>query len=358
MKYASVYARQGSPRFRVSYWCPKKQKRIHETTPFLLSDPQGRRKALDFAFQKSKAANVDNREGGRDRWEKWVEVYLVDRYKAQAKTLNRMVYAWSQWQAFLAEQGLRVPRALDYNAVLGFIEWRTAQVKGSGKRVSKNTALCDARVMSVIMREAMRRGFAETNHCEKLGIRKDAARQKPEITDAEIAAIRAGLAGEPEWMRIAWEIALHQGCRLSETSVALAAVDLERLTITFNAKGRRGVKHVFTTSLHPELVPLMRRLKGEGREVTCVLPQMAAKEWHFFLKQLGLRHLCFHCTRVTVITKMARAGVPVSQAMAFVGHASETIHRIYQRLATADLSRAVAAVSFAGDARPQNQGGV
>jgi hypothetical protein len=47
----------------------------------------------------------------------------------------------------------------------------------------------------------------------------------------------------------------------------------------------------------------------------------------------------------------------MAQAMAFVGHASETIHRVYQRLATGDLSRAVAALSFEGSATPQNPGG-
>ena len=83
---------------------------------------------------------------------------------------------------------------------------------------------------------------------------------------------------------------------------------------------------------------------------------MAAKEFHFFFKEIGLPHLCFHCTRVTVATRMARAGVPISEAMAFVGHASETIHRIYQRLAAADLSSAVAAVSYGDGETQQNSG--
>lgn len=56
-------------------------------------------------------------------------------------------------------------------------------------------------------------------------------------------------------------------------------------------------------------------------------------------------HLCFHCTRVTVITKMARAGVPMAVAMAYVLHSSSLVHKIYQRLGIADLGSAVAAIS-------------
>jgi integrase len=359
VKYASVYPREGSPRFRISYFCVRRQKRVHETSPFLVTDPQGRRKALALAFQKSKAASADLSLGGAERWERWVEVFLLERYKNAEKTSARMIGAWHQWQAFLHAQGIRTPRGLDYNSVLGFVAWRRAQIKPSShKAVSKNTALCDVRVMSVIMREAMRRGFAETNHCEKLGIQKDPAKQKPEMTEAEIELIRAALVKQPAWMQTCFEIALHQGCRLTETSVPLSAIDADCRTITFAAKGRKGVKHVFTTQLHPALVPLIQRIRREGATVTCELPQMAAKEWHFFFKGLNLGHLCFHCTRVTVITRMARAGVPISQAMAFVGHASETIHRVYQRLATTDLARAVAALDYSpASGTKQTRGG-
>lgn len=361
MKYASVYLRKRSPFFYIVYWSVPRQKRVHEATPFLRSDTQGRRKALALAYEKSKVARADKEIRGADRWEFWAGDFLQARYKGRTKTLDRMVYAWEQWQDFLREEECRVPRALDYNAVLKFIAWRSGQVKRSGKRVSKNTALCDVRVMSVLMREALRRGFAETNHCERLGIEKDPAKQKPEMSEAEIAKIRQALRTRPEWMRVSFEIALHQGCRLSETSLALTAVDVPRRSITFAAKGRgHGEKHIFTTKLHEGLVPLMNRLqaaKKKNHGVTCTLPRMAAKQWHSFFQEMGLGHLCFHCTRVTVITRMARAGVPISQAMAYVGHASETIHRIYQRLAHGDLGAAVAALSFSSASATDRAGG-
>lgn len=330
MKYATVFTRKQSPRYSVAYWSPSAQKRVFETTPYLISDPNGRRKALDLANERSKDAQADKEVGGADRWQNWAEDFLKERYKGREKTLGRYLYGWSQWFSFLHEKKIRVPRGLDYNAVLDFVKCRSAQVKpSSGKRVSKNTALCDVKVMSIVMREAIRRGYAETNHCEKLGIQKDPAPQKPEIQESELAKIRRELSTRPAWMSTCFEIAIHQGCRLSETSIPLERVDLARMTVMFSAKGRGGgEKHVFTTKIHPAIVPLLRSLKEAGETITCILPRMAAKEWHNFFGEIGLPHLCFHCTRVTVITRMARAGVPISQAMAYVGHASETIHRI------------------------------
>jgi integrase len=182
------------------------------------------------------------------------------------------------------------------------------------------------------------------------------APQKPELTDQDIAAIRAGLrereANLPlreQWMSVCFEIALCQGCRVSETTVALTDIDENAGRIIFHAKRNK----VFTTLLHPDLVPLIRRLRAAGAERTCVHPRMLTKEWHWFFKgrpERGWKGVCphatFHCTRVTAITRMARAGVPIQQAMAYVGHADQTVHRIYQRLQAQDLSQCAAALRF------------
>jgi integrase len=351
MKYASVIKRPGRNKWYMVFWDPKRQKRVQEATPLSVDDPQGHRKALDLISEKSKWAQADRKTKGVERWENWVSEFLEGRYKGvdREKTLIRMQGGWDQWRAYLEDNKFPVPRALDYNGVLGFVKWRSAQIKpSSGKMVSKNTALCDVRVMSVIMREAMRRGYANINPCEKLGIQKDAAKEKREITDEELKIIRRELATRPLWMQTSFEIAIHQGCRLSETALPLERVDLDRKKITFKAKGRKGSPHVFTTALHPGLRPLFEKMKREKAKMTCELPIMAAKEWHFFFKEINLSDLSFHCTRVTVITRLARAGVPISEAMAYVGHASETIHRVYQKLASSDLTRATDALTGIG----------
>jgi integrase len=79
---------------------------------------------------------------------------------------------------------------------------------------------------------------------------------------------------------------------------------------------------------------------------------MAAKEWWKFRRDHDLAHLTFHSTRVSVITRMARAGVTQQKAMRFVGHASATIHRVYQRLNAGDVADVTAALSFSKRGKP------
>lgn len=349
-KYASVYARKRSPFWWISYWCPRQQKRIHQSTTYRRDQAQGKRRALDLANEKSKFADADKSEKGQDRWERWVEDFLLQRYPGEnrKKTRIRMLTGWKQWREFLDDSGIRIPRVLTYEHVLAFVKWRSSQVKpSSGKVVSKNTALCDVRIMAVVMREACRRGHADGNPCDRLGITKDPAKEKPEMTDAEIDKIRAALKSRPEWMQVGFEIAIHQGCRLTETAVPWNRIDFANDSITFVAKGRNGKPHEFTTKIHPGLKPQLLTLKNKYPEskATCSMPSMAAKEWHFFFQEIGLPHLCFHCTRVTVVTRMARAGIPIQQAMAYVGHASEIIHKVYQRLKAADTGNAAAAIT-------------
>lgn len=57
----------------------------------------------------------------------------------------------------------------------------------------------------------------------------------------------------------------------------------------------------------------------------------------FAFKRLGLRHLTFHGLRVTYITRLARACMPLSAAMRLVNHASATVHAISQRLGVEDV---------------------
>jgi hypothetical protein len=101
-----------------------------------------------------------------------------------------------------------------------------------------------------------------------------------------IAAIREGFATQksPEWMRMCFEIAIHQGFRLQETSFPLSRVDWKRQTIEFHAK--RGPR--FTAPIHRNLLPLLERLKAERRAKTCELPALPSKDWWRFFKAIGL----------------------------------------------------------------------
>lgn len=331
MKYVSVYARTGSSKWYISYPGPD-GRRKHKATSHGVGDHSGRRKAYDEAMQLAKQS------AGRGGDWLWVIPWL--RLKHSGRTLQRYESSWSHVQRWLLDSGVTSPQAVRYAHVQAYMAWRVSQKRPRGTFISHNTALLEVKVLGMVMRESVRRELVEANPLAQIGIRRKPGREKPAMTPDEIATIRTALLDEPTWMTECFEIAIHQGCRLTETQVPVDQVDLVNQAITF--KGKAG--KVFTTMLHPALVPLVRRKQAEGSKVLCTLPRMAAKAWHGFFRRIKLGHLCFHSTRVTVITQMARSGVPQGVAQSFVGHASATVHRIYQRLSVPDLARAVAAI--------------
>lgn len=351
MANVSVYVKGQRKHWYVSYICARRLVRVEESSGFLLSDPQGKRKARDYATARAIDSATARGAASAESYAAWVEAWIKDHYRRRARTRDRYLGAWSYLRDYLSEEKVHYPRTLTYAHVLGYVDWRTTQrKKSSGRTPSRNTALLDIRVLAQVQREAIRRGFARDNPAARTGMQRDDSPEKPEITDEEVTAIRAALLAreghlplQDRWMSIAFEIGLHQGCRLQETSVDFRDIDLRRDTITFRAKGGK----VFGTRIHPDLKPLLQQLRDTRAQRTCALPRLPSKAWWTFFREIRLEHLCFHCTRVTVVTRMARAGVPIQQAMAFVGHASELIHKIYQRLKPADLSACTAAVSYA-----------
>jgi len=353
MRGFSVYSRKGRPHFYICFLSAETWDWKDEATNFRTDDPQGRKKALRVAEQK--AAEYFAQQPGRSReaWAGWVPGWLTDHYNGKNMTLQRYQGVWAGLQTFLAERKIHRPAMLTYDVARTYIDWRTAQKRHCGKPISRNTAILEIKILGTIMREAVRRGYAFNNPCEKMGLLRDVPKPKQELSEDDIAAYRAALLAKEghlpitdRWMTICFEIALHQGCRLMETSVPLSDVDMKRKTITFRAKGRNGEPHIFTTTLHPALIPLMKDLAAAKAERTCNLPRMAGKAWWSFRQENNLGHTTFHATRVTVVTRLARAGVPIQQAMRFVGHADETVHKIYQKLQADDLSSCTDALKF------------
>lgn len=350
MQGISVYQRSGRHTWYVIYDCPKRGRRVFESSGFRLDAPNGKLQAYAYARQKSQSGITHGVEQHHEQWSAWAETWLRVRYKAKDKTLTSYLGAWKQLSFFLHERKLFLPRQLTYSHVVDFVHWRETQVKkASGRKVSRNTALHNVKVLSRLMREAVRRGYAQGNPCVKLSedVPADPAPEKPELTDEQIALVRAELArraliGRPsDWMPIAFEIALHQGCRLSATQVPMSRIDFVHWTITFHEKGDRE----FTVPVHPALRPLLLSLRDEGRTVTCELPRFASRIFSRVLRAIGLPH-CFHSTRVTVITRMARGDVSEQKAMAYVHHGSWAVHKIYTKLRPPDVQGVHAALAL------------
>jgi integrase len=364
MQGISVYSRAGRRHWLVAYDCPRRGKRINESSGIPLDDPRGKLAAYAYAREKSASGVLHGAGTDPSRWELWVETWLRLRFAAQPRTLTSYLGAWKFVGFWLRENKVLTPRALTYQHAVAFVQWRESQVKKHSRRqVSRNTALHNVKVLSRIMREAVRRGYAQGNPCFRLteDVPPTKAPEKPEFTDAQIEAVRAelrrrdGLGRPSDWMAIAFEIALHTGCRISATQIPMERIDFENNTITFHEKGGE----VFTAPIHPGLRPLLVRLRDEGRAVTCELPRFASRNFGRVLHSIGLPHT-MHCARVTVISRLARSGVPEQQAMRYVHHANWATHKIYQRLKPADVRGCHAALVFPraepAPAPPKNQG--
>lgn len=340
MKYVSVYRNGARPHWYVAYPDAGGERRC-ECTPFLIDDPTSKRKAYDYACQKAKEASTLVEAGRGEAWDQWVPSFMEINWRNQPKTLRTYEVRWKALRFWLRESGILVPRAVKYEHAREWLAYRTSLKRHRGTYYNFNTALAELRLLGTIMREAVRRGFAPGNPIAQLGIKKAPHKEKPEITDEEDAKIRSELLSRPVWMRECYHIAMCHGCRLTETKVPMERIDLARGTVTFHGKGNK----VFTTQIHPALRPLAEAKKKVGARHLCDLPPMPAKEWWKFFREVGLAHLCFHCTKVTVITKLCRAGVPQGVAMSFVNHAKEEVHRVYQRLKVADTKMALDALA-------------
>lgn len=351
----SVYPKKRSPFWYVSFDSPDRARRVSRATPFRRDDPAGEQKAFFFAQEKSAGAAILRRASSHEAFDVWVLPWIERHFAKRPRTRARYRGAWKFLGHYLrAIAKVDVPRGLAYKHAIGYHEWRITTKKRNGEQVGTNTALCDLKIMSGIMSEAVRRDFASANPCLRLGIAKDKVRHARRLTPAELALIERKLSewiAEPpekrawnakddrEWMLIAYTIARYQGCRLRETRLHLTRqINLAENRVTFIAKGRDGKPHEFPTFLHAKVRPLIERLIAEGRTYTIEMPVAASVPWRRFFDWIGLRDAWFHCLRATVATELALGGVPISLAMRFMGHAKEEVHRAYQDIKAAELS--------------------
>ena len=337
---ASLYPMKRSPFWWVAFTDPKTGKRTCKSTGFRRDDPLEHKKAR--AVEAELTAREFNRatHHSSEKWEGWVLPFLK-RHCKSPRTLCRYELAWSWISIYLKEKRIFMPKDMTYQDAIDYVKWRTSYKKRGGRTVKHNTALNDMKVFRIIMGQAIRLGYCTTNPCNRLGVAKEETKEKPELTDDDITTIREALKKRDEqepWMRISFEIALHTGCRQSETQIAMKNIDFNRNTITF-ASPKGGKSRAFSVPLPEAIKPMLLKLKNAGAEFTLDKPpRMLGKHWwQFFKNDVKRPDLCFHCTRVSFVTRLARASVPLSAAMRLVNHSSTLIHAIYQRLGVDDV---------------------
>jgi integrase len=289
------------------------------------------RRVRVLALQQS-ARELESHRGSGWSWVPgWLKSYFGDR----PDTIRRYAEAWSALEIYMAHKGIESPEDLTHRLASEYPDWRTTCKDHGMKPCKWNTALIELKVLSRICSEAIHRGILQANPCFRLGLRKRNLKKKPEITKNEQSIIEEALKDQPQWMRDCWTVAMCQGFRLSETNCPLDRIDFGMGIISVIGKGNK----VHTAPMHPKVKAIALRAKKAKQKF--LLPEFSPKAsllWVKFFRRLGLKHLTFHSTRVTVVTRLARSGASKAQTMAYVGHASETVHEVYLRLSAPDVA--------------------
>ena len=275
----------------------------------------------------------------------WVPGYIATHWQ-RPESKRRYATAWQAIKRFLNENGITYPRQIKYAHGDAFLRWRKA-TPVHGRAVGHNSALLEVKFLSQLVNEAIRREFCESNPIARLGVARKAAKVKPELTDEQIKLLRSKLSGEPEWMRVAFEISLYTGCRFGECEIPLENIDLEAgsIRIRDSKRGDTDPRKYFTVPIHPSLRPTLVRLRESGVEVTCRLTRDKNGRINYFFRQCGVA-ASFHSLRVTFITRCHRAGLSETDAMRLVNHSSQLVHRIYSRLNVDDVRQAQARIQL------------
>jgi site-specific recombinase XerD len=337
---AFLYKRVRSPYWWIRYFDDTGRK-IQESTGCRWDSVQQTRDARKIRAAKEiiEVSAPASRRNVR-AFDQWVQGWLDSLHKNDG-TLECYTGAWKNLSTFFDLHGVRSAADVTRDHCFQYMDWRMG--KGNKnfprRKVCRNTAINDLRILRKVLYEAYNREWIDRNPAAKLGIERDAPPQKPVITDAERAIVEGTFSPTPDWREISWTIAINQGCRLKETSLPLSDVDFEHDTITFTLKG--GRRH--TTRLMPAVKDLLLRLRDMGCTRTWEFHRLASRDWSRIFHGLGL-NFSFHSTRVTVITRLARAGVNEQMARRFIGHASSEIHAIYTRLEAGDLDSCVRAL--------------
>jgi len=345
----SSYERARSPFVHVQWSINPEDKKTIEKTRIRKDDPEKEHKTeLHLAKLRLKILQGDVASPSGDSASKqtagwgWVKPWISVKYKRVDGTRTTYVRHWKNFIPYLAERKILAPAFVEREHAFDYIVWRTSQIKQKSKKhPTHNTALQELKTMARVMDEAVARGMAEKNPIRKLGIGREDSALKPEITEAQQAAIEKALKNQPEWMARSFKLAIRSGLRAHTTRLRRSQVDIASESVVIERpKGgqSRGFAIPLTTAVKETLQPW---LDGTEPYFWTRPPDFNQKPrgvvWREFFDSLGLCEYCFHCARVTYISRGARAGVPQSVMMTLVNHADAEIHRIYQRFSKSDV---------------------
>lgn len=368
---ASLYKNGTSPFWWLKWRNPESGQIERFSTQCRIGDGRAYTKAIQLRNERAVKETRVATPLRQHPFHSWVNDYLEASHCNAPKTLTRYLSTWRLLATYLNTRDIVSPVQVRREDCLGYVAWRRKvphlnnRVQGKGKPVKTNTVILEIKVLSKIMQEAVARKYIDYNPCTRLKLKKEPSRPKEEMSDDHIAIIQREIQRRlkkadttterevAEFLQVSFDIARLQGIRLSETHIALADVDLHDRTLVVMGKGKK----LETLNMNPELIPLFTRLKAEDKSYTYTPPRMPSLTWFKVFKTIrnnnpGFKNVSYHSTRVTVISRMERAGAPENVVMKTVLHSSTTVHRVYRKLKAAELAPYWRAVSSPAEKNP------
>jgi hypothetical protein len=334
---ATILKHKRSPFWQIKYLADDGLWRTVSSKVPVADGKKGKARAAGIAAEYSKREAPDARARTSERWNSWVVEFFNRKYgtaddpkNPKRETRLRAQAAWSHILEFLELHRIKSPRQLSYNTAEKFIGWRTTKQPGKQAAAHHNTAVTEIRFLSLVMREAVRRGMADANCIREVEARRIPGKQKDAFTAEQKELIEAKLKNAPQWMQEHWLVLTRQGCRCAEAFVPMHRISEPQNTMHLRLKGGK----IHTAAIHPDLLPLIAKAREAKRETLVIAPgnpKNAPKEWwNFFRKECGIA-ASIHWVRVTVITRMLISGYTTAQVCAYIGH-SEEVNKIYRKI--------------------------
>lgn len=335
---ASLFKRPRSPYHWVKYRDPVTGKVKAESTGLRRDNPEESKKAHQHRAKLEMLELSAPKVNPGERWGDWAPAYIEERYGGSG-SLRSARLGLRDAIEFFKQFNVPAPRFLTHAIACEFVPWRVSKDCRIGA-VGRNTAKLRFTYLRIIVAKATKLGLCEVNPTRDVEVRGAPAKKKNEITIEDQKVIERRLLQHPQWMREQWLILMRQGCRIGETVVPMDRINTDTMTITFKLKGGA----LFTTALHPDLLPLVKLARKEKRPTLITPPrQKFSGAWTLLFQACKLPYSA-HCTRVTVITRLLRANHSPAKVCAFIGH-QEEINRIYRRLTAPDVRELLSALS-------------
>lgn len=261
----------------------------------------------------------------------WVPDYTRSHYRTEASQW-RYLMVWENLDAFLSGRKVRHPREIRYEHAFEYMAWR----KGQG--IAHNTARLEAKHLSFLLQEAIRRDYLDKNPIALARIELAPAKEKKELTDEQIAKARSLFQKrEEKWMPTIFEILINTGCRFYEARIHRSSIDFDAKTILLEDSKRDPAdpKKWFTAPMSDDLATTLQEATWYDGYT---MPEGKVTTNRDFNSVLGkaARGATSHCCRVSFISRCHRAGLSEVQAMRLVNHSTRMVHRIYSRLGDDD----------------------